>query len=182
MESLFVTFEVNVTAQNESTVLRKLEAWSRLQHKPSEGMVDIFWAALLDKINTALMPCAAGSTISKHGALHWAMNHKEGEVCRRRPLWTWMWWCGYSCAHVRLCGKHKEGQAESHGSSCSQRHDSPSRFNLSQTGPPSLQPASLTHVHTHTCARTHNGEKGNVSLLIKKSTKAKSLLVKFKYI
>lgn len=44
------------------------------------------------------------------------------EVCRQRPLW--MWWCRYSFGHVRLCGKHKEGQAESHGSSRSQRHDS----------------------------------------------------------
>lgn len=53
----------------------------------------------------------------------WGHDSEVGEVCRQRPLW--MWWCGYSSGH-RLCGKHKEGPAESHGSPCSQRQDSPS--------------------------------------------------------
>lgn len=104
------------------------------------------------------MPCAADGTISKHCALHWVMNHTLGEVCRQRPLWMWMWWCGYSSGHVRLCGKQKEGQTESHGSSCSQRYSSPSlslsvclcvlsishSFLLSLAAPPS----SVSHSYT----------------------------------
>lgn len=118
-----------------------------LRVRVSEGVTNIFWAEMA-------MPCADDSSISKHHALEWAMNHKWGEVwSRQRPLWMWMWWCGYSLSHVRLCGKHKEGQAETHGSYCSQRHNSISPFNLilipSLTGKPTV--TSDIHKNTRLC-------------------------------